>query len=435
VLTMTDLLKPVATFQETASTHKQDLFIHKLKLSQIMFVWGGNEDTPKISRAKEIKRQQLLEIVEYIGKSKNIYTGPVLVEIIRMVSANLFRTLPPKVHTEMSEAEDEDPVFEPSWPHLQIVYEFFLRFIVSSNVETRVLKQYITKQFALKILELFDSEDHRERDYLKTILHRIYAKFMLLRAFLRKAINNVFFIFVWETERHNGVAELLEILGSIINGFALPLKEEHKRFLKRVLIPMHKVKPLVVFHQQLSYCVTQFVDKDPILAVSVINGLLKFWPMLNSSKEVLFLNELEELLELTQPEEFKIVLVPLFKVLNRSIGSPHFQVAERVLFYWHNEYISALISDYRADILPIIYPVLHVNSQYHWNATVNNLALHVLKIFMELDQTLVEKCSSEYVESQEGKAEREKARREAWNSLKASGGKKLNTKDKQDQGD
>lgn len=33
---------------------------------------------------------------------------------------------------------------------------------------------------------------------------------------------------MYETERHNGVAELLEILGSIINGFALPLKEEHK---------------------------------------------------------------------------------------------------------------------------------------------------------------------------------------------------------------
>ncbi len=28
------------------------------------------------------------------------------------------------------------------------------------------------------------------------------------------------------------LAELLEILGSIINGFALPLKEEHKQFLQ-----------------------------------------------------------------------------------------------------------------------------------------------------------------------------------------------------------
>ena len=32
------------------------------------------------------------------------------------------------------------------------------------------------------------------------------------------------------------------ILGSIINGFALPLKAEHKQFLVRVLIPLHKVE-------------------------------------------------------------------------------------------------------------------------------------------------------------------------------------------------
>ena len=74
----------------------------------------------------------------------------------------------------------------------------------------------------------FDSEDPRERDLLKTTLHRIYGKFLNLRAYIRKQINNIFYRFVYETERHNGVAELLEILGSIINGFALPLKEEHK---------------------------------------------------------------------------------------------------------------------------------------------------------------------------------------------------------------
>lgn len=47
---------------------------------------------------------------------------------------------------------------------------------------------------------------------------------MSLRSFIRKAIGHIFFRFVYETERHNGIGELLEILGSIINGFALPLK-------------------------------------------------------------------------------------------------------------------------------------------------------------------------------------------------------------------
>ncbi len=35
---------------------------------------------------------------------------------------------------------------------------------------------------------LFESEDMRERDYLKTILHRIYGRFMPLRVPIRKCI-------------------------------------------------------------------------------------------------------------------------------------------------------------------------------------------------------------------------------------------------------
>lgn len=64
-----------------------------------------------------------------------------------------------------------------------------------------------------QLLELFDSEDPRERDFLKTVLHRIYGKFLGLRAFIRKQINNIFLKFIYETEHFNGVGELLEILG------------------------------------------------------------------------------------------------------------------------------------------------------------------------------------------------------------------------------
>jgi serine/threonine-protein phosphatase 2A regulatory subunit B' len=119
------------------------------------------------------------------------------------------------------------------------------------------------------LLELFDSEDPRERDFLKTTLHRIYGKFLNLRSYIRRSINNVFFQFIYETERFNGIAELLEILGSIINGFALPLKEEHKLFLTRVLIPLHKVKSLSMYHPQLAYCIVQFLEKDAALTEEV----------------------------------------------------------------------------------------------------------------------------------------------------------------------
>jgi serine/threonine-protein phosphatase 2A regulatory subunit B' len=61
----------------------------------------------------------------------------------------------------------------------------------------------------------------------------------------------------------------LEILGSIINGFALPLKEEHKTFLTRVLLPLHKPSGIATYHPQLAYCVVQFLEKDPSLSKTV----------------------------------------------------------------------------------------------------------------------------------------------------------------------
>lgn len=119
----------------------------------------------------------------------------------------------------------------------QIVYEFLLRYVVSSDTDAKVAKRYIDQNFVVHVLDLFDSgagggsgragrggrwrlplalrsalqrraglgsvplgaaegaalagcaaractatarppapaEDPRERDYLKTILHRIYG--------------------------------------------------------------------------------------------------------------------------------------------------------------------------------------------------------------------------------------------------------------------
>jgi serine/threonine-protein phosphatase 2A regulatory subunit B' len=73
------------------------------------------------------------------------------------------------------------------------VYELFLRFLESPDFQPNVAKRFIDSQFVLRLLDLFDSEDPRERDFLKTVLHRIYGKFLGLRAYIRKQINNVFY--------------------------------------------------------------------------------------------------------------------------------------------------------------------------------------------------------------------------------------------------
>lgn len=40
----------------------------------------------------------------------------------------------------------------------------------------------------------------------------------------------------------------------------------------------------------------------------------------------MFLNELEEMLDVIEPGEFQKVMVPVFRQLARCVSSPHFQV-------------------------------------------------------------------------------------------------------------
>jgi serine/threonine-protein phosphatase 2A regulatory subunit B' len=194
-----------------------------------------------------------------------------------MISANIFRVSIPRSKADFDPEEDE-PQLESSWPHLQVVYEFFLRFIVHNEVNAKSCKKSIDQDFCSRLINQFDSEDPRERDYLKTVLHRIYGKFMPHRGHIRKAIQFVFYQFVYETEKHAGISELLEILGSIINGFALPLKKEHEQFLRRALIPIHKPTTLGQYQQQLAYCITQFIEKDISTSIIIVEGLIKYWP-------------------------------------------------------------------------------------------------------------------------------------------------------------
>ncbi|XP_036129499.1 serine/threonine-protein phosphatase 2A 56 kDa regulatory subunit alpha isoform isoform X2 [Molossus molossus] len=366
-------LHPLPQLKDATSNEQQELFCQKLQQCCILFDFM---DSVSDLKSKEIKRATLNELVEYVSTNRGVIVESAYSDIVKMISANIFRTLPPSDNPDFDPEEDE-PTLEASWPHIQLVYEFFLRFLESPDFQPSIAKRYIDQKFVQQLLELFDSEDPRERDFLKTVLHRIYGKFLGLRAFIRKQINNIFLRFIYETEHFNGVAELLEILGSIINGFALPLKAEHKQFLMKVLIPMHTAKGLALFHAQLAYCVVQFLEKDTTLTEPVIRGLLKFWPKTCSQKEV----------------------------------------AERALYFWNNEYILSLIEENIDKILPIMFGSLYKISKEHWNQTIVALVYNVLKTLMEMNGKLFDDLTSSYKAERQREKKKELEREELWKKL------------------
>lgn len=324
-----EAVEPHLSFKDVTNPQKQNLFVSKLNLCCEV---SDFSDPDKNASEQDLKRQTLIELADFVSSGSAKFTDAATAAMCKMCAVNLFRVFPPKYrgNTTGGEADDEEPMFDPAWSHLQIVYDLLLQFVSYNSLDVKVAKKYIDHSFLLRFLDLFDSEDPRERDCLKTILHRIYGKFMIHRQFIRQAVSNIIYRFVFETERHNGIAELLEIFGSIISGFALPLKEEHRVFLCRVLIPLHKPKSVGIYHQQLTYCVVQFIDKDPKLSATVIKGLLKYWPVTNSQKELMFISELEEVLEMTSMAEFQKIIVPLFRRLGCCLNSFHYQVCNFV---------------------------------------------------------------------------------------------------------
>eukprot|EP00884_Botryococcus_braunii_P018445 jgi/Botrbrau1/5284/Bobra.0391s0005.1 len=126
--------EPLPHFKDLAAADKQALFVKKLHLCAFTFDFS---DQSKHGREKEIKRQTLLEVVDYVNTGK--FNEAVSEDIIFMVSNNLFRALPPsKSHdADNLDPDEEEPTLEPAWPHLQIVYEFLLRYVVQTTQTPR----------------------------------------------------------------------------------------------------------------------------------------------------------------------------------------------------------------------------------------------------------------------------------------------------------
>lgn len=114
---------PPPSFREVSSSERQTLFVKKLHLCSFCFDFS---DSTKQTREKEVKRQTLLELVDYVNTGHGKFTEAVFPDIVHMVSSNLFRALPASNHEmtgsasyENFDPEEDEPNLDPSWPHLQ----------------------------------------------------------------------------------------------------------------------------------------------------------------------------------------------------------------------------------------------------------------------------------------------------------------------------
>ena len=113
----------------------QALFKQKLQLCGVIFNF---DDAESDTRGKELKRETLLELAEYVNSpvGQKIFTESLMPDVVEMVRTNLFRTLPPQ--TDDFDPEEDEPSMEAAWPHLQVIIYHFVWLIPECTMKLGV---------------------------------------------------------------------------------------------------------------------------------------------------------------------------------------------------------------------------------------------------------------------------------------------------------
>eukprot|EP00388_Colpodella_angusta_P011270 GDKJ01028936.1.p1 GENE.GDKJ01028936.1~~GDKJ01028936.1.p1 ORF type:complete len:814 (-),score=167.54 GDKJ01028936.1:185-2626(-) len=302
--------------------NRVDVFCQKLRACCTLFDpadYNDDEVDTVVKKARIDKQNTLLELIDCVNSMGiALFTEGSLRELLRMVAVNLFREMPPPEETSarlmalsvggsfgVLEEEDEtrlNPLFS---VHGLFVYELFMKVIGHPDLDKKRFKRSLTNSYILRLFELFQSEDPRERDVVKSLIHKIYVHMTAIRVVIRRCIQNFFHRIAFEHggARNNkclalatGVSEILELYGSIATGLSVPLKQEHVQFLFSNLIPLHKVERLISFSPQLTFCISLFIKKDPTLLPQVLSAIIKYWSRSSASKQTLLLTEIDEIL-------------------------------------------------------------------------------------------------------------------------------------------
>jgi len=391
--------KNTATTQPTSNQPKDAKEFTK-KLQICMQIYNFNDEEKNVNEKNERLKalQELQEMISNPQTMTNIVM-PNLEHVINMIKKNIFRPLPVVKKQGLAgetPMEEEEVIIDPSWPHLQPVYEFFLQLIINESVDMKSLRSYITHKFIQEFLELFDSEEPKEREYLKNILHRLYAKLVPRRKMIRKAMTDTFNALIHENYKFNGTSELQDILASIISGFAVPLREEHVIFFHNIIIPLHKVQTCHKYHNELLRCSMLFLSKEPNLAFPLINGLLKYWPFANYTKETLFLSELLDILEVCCDVAKLEPLVPkIFKRIVKCIASPHLQVSDRTMCFFEHEFFLNILKTYKHIAFAILVPVISHLANNHWHKLILESLCALRNIIRDIDPALYDKYAND----------------------------------------
>lgn len=137
-----------------------------------------------------------------------------------------------------------------------------------------------------------------------------------------------------------------------------------------------------------------FLTKDRTLSVPLLDALLKYWPFAATEKEILFLTELKEVIEIIEPKSIEHLIQKLFKKIIRCIGGENMHVCDRAMCFFENEYFLNILRTYKDTTYPILVPVIVDLAKNHWHSILKESLEALETILKETDPVMFNKALS-----------------------------------------
>merc|ERR1712228_599379 len=428
-------LKPLTDFND--DSERQSMMKQKLELCAVICNFTISDSSSELTRI-ENKKDLLLEVLQSMSGNK-WNSIPLLQQCIETIWSNLFRALPDANMIKTDSSDDEMDFRDPSWDHLQLIYELTFHVVTNTHIDKKTMKKHLQGAFLQNLIHLFSSADDREPQYVKIIVHAIYGRFMALRKAIRKHLADYCFKYVYlstlrDVTSWQGLPEILEIFCSIFQGLNVPVKPDYHIVLRNVIVPLHKSFHLDEFHEQLLQCCTQFVTKDPLSAPVILGGMLKFWPKFSPLKEQLFITEIVHILNVCvrhpnikqSDPKFATITIAVLNKFVECMVSPHHQVAERSLMVWRDETVRICVDLHREKIWPNIYKALQHNKEKYWLSAIRNINRQIMSDFKRRDPEFFEKIEKQQqsqditnnTNDAQQKEKKQKLREQRWIALR-----------------
>ena len=373
-----------------------ELFSKKVKLcfQQCDFSKGLPDIfiSSKESILKELS-EALLDPSIPISESKENYDL-----IFSLIALHIYRS-PSPIPIEWLSASDyyflNDEYHPKNFRHIQLIYDIAINFFQRPKIDLELSLELAGDLFKLCVF-LCRTIDDREQLKISELIIEIYKTMKPLRHFFLIVIKTAIVRIVYENDPFTSLKPLLTSLASIVAGFkkeTIKKKAKNKKKLKLslfhdCLLPVHRLPFLPYYSTELVMVLAQYLEKDDSLLLPLFKELIFHWPIMNTKKQLIFIDEISWFASYVQDSSVVDVIHTIVPQLMSSMKSCNSIVTGRILAMWEiNDFVWLTVVKPEISY-PLIIPSLFEVASSYWLEDCRLYASAVLNVLNINNKTM-----------------------------------------------